>query len=88
MEEKIFNELEARVKKAVVHIDELTNKNDALSEENRSLAAQVGELEKALREAEKNLARLENKNSLMSTRIKEKVEGLVSRIDGYEKNLQ
>jgi FtsZ-binding cell division protein ZapB len=88
MDEKTFGQLEARVRKAVDHIRDLTEKNAQLNEENRHLVERLTDLQNELRKAEKEVSVLQSRDSMLSDRIKEKVEGLVNRINSYEKSLQ
>ena len=87
MEMSSFAKLEERITKAVAHIEKLTEARQQLEEENKRLRAQVADLEEELKRQQAAVARLEEESSEVSERIKEKIEGLLSKITSYEQRL-
>jgi chromosome segregation ATPase len=87
MEMSSFAKLEERINKAVAHIEKLTEAKLLLEEENKKLRVQVTELEEELKRQQAAVARLEGQSSEVSERIKEKIEGLLNKINSYEQRL-
>lgn len=82
-----LDKLEERISKAVAHIEKLNDVRKRLEEENVQLREKVGLLEKDLKAEKELTAKLEKQTTAVSERVKEKVEGLLDRIDSYEQSL-
>lgn len=82
-----LDKLEERISKAVAHIEKLNDVRKRLEEENVQLREKVDRLDKELKAEKELTARLEKQTTTVSERVKEKVEGLLDRIDSYEQSL-
>ncbi len=82
-----LDKLEERISKAVAHIEKLSDIRKRLEEDNSQLKERIGRLEEELKAHKERAADLEKQSSAISERVKEKVEGLLGRIDSYEQSL-
>lgn len=82
-----LDKLEERITKAVAHIEKLNELKQKLEDENERLKGKIGELEQELRNQKEKMAGFEKDSAKISDRVKEKVEGLLSRIESYEQSL-
>ena len=82
-----LDKLEERISKAVAHIEKLNDIRKRLEEENNHLREKVGRLEDELKTQKELATTLEKQSAAVSERVKEKVEGLLNRIDSYEQSL-
>jgi FtsZ-binding cell division protein ZapB len=82
-----LDKLEERISKAVAHIEKLNDVRKRLEEDNKQLIEKVDRLEKELKAQKELAANLEKQSTAVSERVKEKVEGLLDRIDSYEQSL-
>jgi len=82
-----LDKLEERITKAVAHIEKLNELKQKLEEENERLKGKIGELERELRDQKEKIATVEKGSARISDRVKEKVEGLLNRIESYEQSL-
>jgi len=87
MEMDALDKLEERISKAVDFIEKLTQVKRRLEEENTHLKETISQLNEELKDQKDMAARLERQTAMMSERVKEKVEGLLSRISSYEQGL-
>jgi regulator of replication initiation timing len=87
MELDSLDKLEERISKAVAHIGKLTEVKDRLEEENKQLASQKVQLEKELKDKVAALQKLQKQSGKVSEKVKEKVEGLLNKINIYEQSL-
>lgn len=85
MEMDSFAKLEERINRAVAHIDELTRKFNTVEGDNSELRAKIKELEAELKEKQAALSDVMERSVRLSEKVKDKIEGLLGRIDGYEK---
>ncbi len=82
-----LDKLEERISKAVAHIEKLNDIRKRLEEDNSQLKEKVGRLEEELKAQKEQAAEREKQSTAISERVKEKVEGLLDRIDSYEQSL-
>lgn len=82
-----LDKLEERISKAVAHIEKLNELKKKLEEENMQLRDKVGELERELHDRQQKIAVTEKQSAKVSERVKEKIEGLLDRIESYEQSL-
>ena len=87
MEMDALDKLEERISKAVDFIEKLTQVKRRLEEENTHLKETISQLNEELKDQKDIATRLERQTAVMSERVKEKVEGLLSRISSYEQGL-
>jgi FtsZ-binding cell division protein ZapB len=87
MEMDALDKLEERISKAVDLIEKLTQVKRRLEEENTHLKETISQLNEELKGQRDMATRLERQTAVMSERVKEKVEGLLSRISSYEQGL-
>jgi len=87
MEMDALDKLEERISKAVDLIEKLTQAKRRLEAENAHLKETVSQLSAELKDQKDAATRLERQTAVMSERVKEKVEGLLSRISSYEQGL-
>jgi FtsZ-binding cell division protein ZapB len=87
MELDALNKLEERISKAIAHIEKLTSTKRELEEDNKQLKDKLVELEKELKAKSSRLESLEKESGKISEKVKEKVEGLLNKINNYEQNL-
>lgn len=87
MELNSLDKLEERISKAIAHIERLTETKSRLELENQKLNGRLAELEKELKTKAAALVRMEKQNSEVSEKVKEKVEGLLTKISKYEQSL-
>ncbi len=86
MELESFAKLEERINKAVTYIEELTKKNKQLEDEKIELTTRIDKLEEELKGMEASLSKRDKMSSQVSDKVKEKIEGLLSKIDNFEKS--
>lgn len=82
-----LDKLEERISKAVAHIEKLNDVRKHLEEDNNQLKEKVDRLERELKAQKELISRLEKQSTAVSERVREKVEGLLDRIDSYEQSL-
>lgn len=82
-----LDKLEERISKAVAHIEKLNEVKKKLEAENEQLKGRVSDLERELQDEKEKTAGIEKKSAVISERVKEKVEGLLNRIESYEQSL-
>jgi FtsZ-binding cell division protein ZapB len=87
MELNSLDKLEERISKAIAHIEKLTEVKSRLEEENEQLNSRISDLEKELKGKTAALERIEKQNTKVSEKVKEKVEGLLTKISNYEQSL-
>jgi len=87
MELNSLDKLEERISKAIAHIEKLTEAKSRLEYDNEQLKARLAELEKELKIKSTALERIEQENSKVSEKVREKVEGLLTKISKYEQSL-
>ena len=86
MDSNSFAQLEERINKAIERIDKLTTKNKNLEEENRTLQSKVESLQKELKKRNETVSVLDQDRMNISEKIRDKIESLLEKIDGYDKN--
>jgi len=77
--------LEEKIGRAVSHIEKLQEKNSKLVAENKNLQTQLENLTRALSQNEKVILDLQEKADGVSEAVRERLEGLIGKIDRYEK---
>ena len=82
-----LDKLEERISKAVAHIEKLNDVKRRLEEDNSQLREKIGRLEEELKSQRELAAKLEKQSTAISERVREKVEGLLDRIDSYEQSV-
>jgi predicted RNase H-like nuclease (RuvC/YqgF family) len=87
MELESFAKLEERINKAVAFIEELTKRNKQLEDENKEMTTKIDKLEEELKSMEASLSKRDKTSSQVSEKVKEKIEGLLSKIDNFEKSI-
>jgi predicted nucleic acid-binding Zn-ribbon protein len=82
-----LDKLEERISKAVAHIEKLNDVKRRLEDDNSQLREKIGRLEAELKSQRELAAKLEKQSTAISERVREKVEGLLDRIDSYEQSV-
>jgi len=80
-----LGKLEERIAKVVAHIDKLSDRCKALEQENDEIKAQLKSLANDVRERDKTISRMEQDTNRVTDKVKDKIDGLLTRIDNYEK---
>lgn len=79
-----LDKLEERITKAIAHIEKLTRTKNQLEEANKQLQEQISLLKEELKTRDTDLAQLHKETNLISEKVREKVEGLLNKINAYE----
>jgi uncharacterized coiled-coil protein SlyX len=80
-----LGKLEERIARVIAHIDELSGRCKALEQENEEIKAQLKSLANDIRERDKTISRMEHEANRVTDKVKDKIDGLLTRIDNYEK---
>jgi FtsZ-binding cell division protein ZapB len=76
--------LEERITKAIAHIEKLSGEIAGLEEKNKALVNDNSRLQDRLEELEKQIVSKDAAATQLSERVKDKIEGLLTRIEAFE----